>query len=75
MNFLRRLWEGWKRVAHWIGNVQARILLTIIYGLVVLPFGVIVRLFADPIRIKRPPQQWLDHAEDRFDLEWARKQW
>ncbi len=70
----KRLWEAWKRLARRIGDFQARVLLTLIYVIVVFPFGVGVRLFADPLRMKRRPEQWLDHPEEPADLKWARKQ-
>jgi hypothetical protein len=31
-------------------------------------------LFSDPLRIKRPPTQWLDHTEEAHDLRWAKRQ-
>jgi len=72
----KRLWEGWKRVAHAIGNFQARVLLTIIYAILVLPFGLAVRAFADPLRIRRRPEKWLDPPEaDITDIDWARRYW
>ncbi len=37
---LKTLWNAWKRLAHKIGNFQARVVLTIIYAIAVLPFGV-----------------------------------
>jgi hypothetical protein len=70
---IKRIWQGWKRIAHKIGNFQARVLLTIFYGIVVLPFGVAARLFSDPLQIKRRPTQWLDHPNDACDMEWAHK--
>jgi hypothetical protein len=71
---LKRLWEGWKKIAHIIGNFQARVLLTIFYAVLVLPFGIAARLFSDPLRIKQRPTQWLDHPEEATDMQWARKQ-
>ena len=72
---LKPLWEAWKRLAHRIGNFQARLLLTILYAVVVLPFGLVVRLFADPLRIRKRPQGWLEHHISPRDMEWARRQW
>jgi hypothetical protein len=72
---LKRIWEAWKRIAHKVGNFQARLLLTILYIVLVLPFGVGVRLFADPLRIRKKPQGWLDHESDAQDMDWARRQW
>jgi len=72
---LKRIWQAWKRLAQKIGNFQARVLLTIIYSVLILPFGLAVRLFSDPLRIKRRPEAWLDHGEDPNTMDWARRQW
>ncbi len=72
---LRRVWEAWKRIAHAIGNFQARVLLTLFYAILILPFGLVVRLFADPLRISRLPEKWLDRNADAADLVAARRQW
>jgi hypothetical protein len=71
---LKALWESWKRIAHIIGNFQARVLLTVLYASLVLPFGVIVRLFSDPLRIKHRPEKWIDHPLETQDMSWAHKQ-
>ncbi|HUI52643.1 MAG TPA: hypothetical protein VLX60_12715 [Terriglobales bacterium] len=71
---LKSVWEIWKRLAHKIGNFQARVLLTLLYALPVLPFGVAVRLFSDPLQIKRRPTAWMEHPADVHNLDWARKQ-
>lgn len=71
---LKRIWQAWKRVAHRIGNFQSRVLLTIFYFVVVLPFGLATRLFSDPLRIKKCPTVWLDHPNEAYDMPWARKQ-
>jgi uncharacterized Tic20 family protein len=70
----KRAWQGWKDLAHKIGNFQARVILSIFYGVLVLPFGLAARFFSDPLRIKKKPEQWLDHPTEAYDLEWARKQ-
>ena len=71
---LKRFWAAWTRLAHKIGNFQARVLLTIIYCVVLLPIGLLVRLVADPLRIKKRPMQWLDHPNETMDLQWAKRQ-
>jgi hypothetical protein len=70
----KRAWEAWKKFGHKIGNFQARIILSIVYAILVLPFGLAARWFSDPLRIKKKPEQWLDHPDEAYDLEWARKQ-
>ena len=72
---LKRLWAWWKRVGHAIGNFQARVLLTVIYAILVLPLGVAVRLLADPLRIRKLPTGWLDRPQDTTGESWARRQW
>ncbi len=74
MAALKRLWEAWKRLGHKIGNFQARVLLTVFYGVLILPFGLVTRWFADPLRIKRRPTKWLDHPDEPMDLQWAKRQ-
>lgn len=72
---LKKLWQGWKRIARRIGDFQARVLLTIIYAILVLPFGLAVRFFADPLRIKHPPTGWLGRSDEPVNMDWAQKQW
>jgi hypothetical protein len=50
------------------------VVLSIFYAIGVLPFGLAARLFSDPLRIKKKPTEWLDHPDEAYDLEWARKQ-
>lgn len=70
----KRIWEAWKRLAHRIGNFQARVLLTVIYSVLALPFGLAVRWLADPLRVKRRPIAWSERSSDPTDFEWARRQ-
>jgi hypothetical protein len=75
MSTPRNVWEAWKRVGRAIGNFQARVLLTILYFTIVLPFAVGVSLFSDPLRIRRRPTTWLDHPSVPTNVEWARRNW
>jgi len=59
---------------HIIGNFQARVILTLIYAIIALPFGLAVRLFADPLRIKKPSPTWLDRTDEEMTMEWAHRQ-
>jgi len=71
---LKRGWRAYSRFMHKVGTVWARIILTILYAILVLPFGVLARLFADPLRIKKRPTHWLEHPEEAMDMSWARRQ-
>jgi hypothetical protein len=70
---LAKAWKAWVHLASKIANVQARIILTIFYFLALLPFGLVVRLFADPLRTKKRPTQWIDRAQEVQDILWARQ--
>jgi hypothetical protein len=72
---IRRFWEGWKRVGRVIGNFQARVLLTVFYAVLLLPLGMVIRLFADPLRIRRPSETWLGRESGAMDINAARRQW
>ncbi len=50
---LRKLWSRWLVLAHKIGQFQSRIILTLFYFIFVTPFGLAVRLFADPLHVRR----------------------
>jgi hypothetical protein len=71
---LKAFWEAWKGLARKIGNFQARVLLTLLYALVVLPFGLLARLFSDSLRIKHRPTKWLEHPAEVHDMSFAQKQ-
>ena len=49
---LRAFWELWKRFGRLMGNLITRIILTLLYFTIFLPFGVGARLFTDPLQIK-----------------------
>jgi len=71
----RRLWTGWKRIAHKLGDIQARVLLTVFYFLVVAPFALAIRVFADPLSLKpRTPKGWRPRPHGPRGLEQARRQ-
>jgi hypothetical protein len=48
-------WQGWKAFGHFLGNLLARVVLTVFYFTVFVPFALGVRLFGDPLQIKSTP--------------------
>ena len=46
----RTLFNGWKRFAHAVAEVQARLLLAFVYYLVLPVFALVVRMGEDPFR-------------------------
>ncbi len=71
------LWARLQRWAHQLAEVQARILLTVIYGLFVLPVGLIVRLTDDALHLRAAAgrasywRPWDGHSDN---LRQARRQ-
>jgi hypothetical protein len=74
--FLKGLWESWKGFAREMGNYQSRILLAFFYFVAVAPFGLLVRLFSDPLRIKLSTRSsfWVTRAPASAELDEARRQ-
>ena len=52
MNLFKKFWQKWKIFGHKVGNFQARLILSVFYFVLVLPFGAIVRFGAKPLRLK-----------------------
>lgn len=73
---IRQLWQSWLTLAHQIGNFQSRILLTAFYFIIVLPFGLAVTLFSDPLRRKSRPanSSWLERQTHDANVAAAQKQ-
>jgi hypothetical protein len=72
-----RLWRAWLTVARKIGQLNARIALTVVYFVVVGPFALAVRWLSDPLTLHRaagweplpPPgdgRQALDAVRQQF---------
>ena len=76
MGFLKTSWECWLKIAGIIGDFQARVILSLFYFVIVLPFGLAVRLFADPLDIKGGGKtSWSDFLERARSVEEAKRQY
>ena len=73
---LRRWWERWKVFAAEMGNYQGRTLLAFFYFIVVTPFGIPLRVFGDPLRLRRTGSSsfWVERRPVSQELEKAREQ-
>jgi hypothetical protein len=49
---IARSWQRWKRIARFVAQIQARIILTIFYFVITAPFALGIRLFSDPLRLR-----------------------
>ncbi len=72
----RTIWNTWKAFSATLGDFQSRIVLTLFYFTIVVPFGVGLRLFGDPLRLKgfRQATAWPDRSPTEATLEEARQQ-
>ncbi len=72
---LRKLWARWKAFGEFIGNIVARVILTVFYFTIFVPFGVGTSSFSDRLGIKTIPEQfWHPRAEQADTIEKARSQ-
>ena len=64
-SFLRKIWDGWKKIARKIGDFNARVILTIFYLILLMPFALMVKAFTDPLEIKKNAKTgWLLKEEN-----------
>ncbi len=73
---LRDLWSRWKGFAQTVADFQTRLILTMVYFLVLAPFGLVVSVFRDPLKVKHPPEvpQWIPRLAELPTLENGRRQ-
>lgn len=76
METLRKVWEAWKQFGRFIGDITARIALTVFYFTIFVPFGLGVRLLSDPLGTKRRrgSSLWLSRRTTDLTLPDARRQ-
>jgi hypothetical protein len=69
------VWYHWKQFGHFLGDWLGRVVLTIFYFTVFVPFGIGVRLFSDPLHIKKQPAElWRPRSTGDQTLEEVMRQ-
>ena len=72
---LRSAWNAWKQLARRIGEFNSRVVLTLLYAVLVVPVGLILRLVADPLRRRRPQtSNWTQRVPAPATVDEARRQ-
>jgi hypothetical protein len=56
------------------GSMLSRVLLTVLYFALLGPFALVYRVFADPLRLRRPASNWVEWRRENEDLRSARRQ-
>ena len=64
---MQRIWSAWKKFGQAIGDFVARVVLTAFYLTALVPFGIGVRLFGDPLRLKLPVDGAVWQSRDEVD--------
>jgi hypothetical protein len=74
METLRKVWQTWKRIGQFIGDQVGRLVLTVFYFTLFMPFALGVRFFGDPLAI-RPLNRakWLERRTHDLTLEDSRR--
>lgn len=76
---MKKIWKKfvawWMPIAEKIGNFMNRVILSIFYFVVVLPFGIGVRLFSDRLQLRKNYKTgWTNVNTHLKSIEDARKQ-
>ena len=73
-NVLRPVYTAWMKIGHWLGWVNTRIILAVLFYLMILPMGLIMRLFGkDPMARKHDKSatsyriKSISEAKDRLE--------
>ena len=75
VGFLRRSFNHWSSVAHAIGVVQTRFLMFAVFVSMVVPTGLLMHFFRDPMHLHlREGSNWSPAGEEPPTLEAARRQ-
>ncbi len=71
----KRPWlDRWMALLRTIGNIQAWILLSIFYVVIITPFGLVFRWVADPLRLRRRGSTWQPFTHSYEQMEQAAEQ-
>lgn len=75
-SFPKRIWQGWIKFGHWLGDVMSWVWMPLFYFIIVMPFALVVRLFSDPLRVQSRTASsfWVPKQLPKLDMQWARSQ-
>ena len=73
MNLPKRIWKKWRAFGKAMGDFVARILMTVFYFTIAIPFGIGVRLLKDPLHLKSKETGWLQRQPKQETIGNARR--
>ena len=74
MEILRKIWQAWKRIGQFIGDMLGRVVLTVVYFTLFMPFALGVRFFGDPLAMRPSSHvKWVERTTHDLTLEDSRR--
>ena len=73
MSLLRKAWQAWRAFGRFMGDLVGRVVMTLFYFTVALPFGLAARFISDPLRLKSATPRWLERKRAGQALDDARR--
>ena len=74
MDTLKKVWHAWKKIGQFIGDLLGRVVLTVFYFTLFMPFGLGVRLLGDPMAIRPNVRaKWLERRTHDLTLDDSRR--
>ena len=74
MEALRKGWQVWKRFGQFMGDLIGRVVLTVFYFTLFMPFALGMRLFGDPLALRpHDHAKWLERKTHDLTLEDSRR--
>jgi hypothetical protein len=75
LNYMNNAWKKWMSLAKKFGNVQANVLLSVVYCLIIAPLGFLFKLLGKfQTYNAKNSSYWLLRKKVKQDISWARKQ-
>ena len=74
MEALQKFWHAWKRFGQFMGDLIGRLVLTVFYFTLFMPFGLGVRFFGDPMALRpTSPSKWLQRTSKDLTIDDTRR--
>ncbi len=73
MNILKQIWHTWRAFGKALADIVGRVVMVIFYFTIALPFGLGVRFFSDPLKLKPRTPQWEPRESKQPTVEEARR--
>ena len=74
LRVLKTLWKHWVKLGEKLGTLQIIVFLSIAYWTIGLISAIPVKLFSDPLTLKKNSGHWKTHHPPSDVLEYMRKQ-